>query len=98
MNSKSPSSGSAFEEGGNLLSKSAAIAITFFATGPSFSATEQHIRSFVSGTYAPELATIAALFWFGLLAVLIYALATLLIAALIKFSSAKGAIRLFNRH
>ena len=79
----------AFKQATDLLARTAAIAVTFFGTGPAFAATETGVRDFVAGAYGVELAGLASLLWFGILAVSIFSFATLFIAALVQIVGIK---------
>jgi len=80
----------AFKQATDLLARTAAVGVTFFGTGPAFSATNAQVQNFVAGTYGIELGGIASVLWFGILAVSIFAFATLFIAALVQVLGIKA--------
>jgi len=82
------SKGSAYKQAAEWLAKTMAIAIAFFATGPSYTATVPSIRDFVANAYAPELVGIASVGWFAIVAVSVFAFATLSIFLFVQIAGA----------
>ena len=93
-----PPKPSAFAQSGDLLARSSAVGLTFFGTGPAFAATQTHIAEFVAEAYSASLVGVATLLWFILVAVVIFAFSTLLVAAVIQIGSFKGGTKLFKSH
>lgn len=79
---------SPFKQAAGWLAKTMAIAVAFFATGPSYTATIPSIRSFVETAYAPELVWVASVGWFAVVAVSVFAFATLSIFLFVQIVGA----------
>lgn len=77
----------AFKQAAELLAKTLAVAIAFFATGPSYSASVPMVREFVANSYSPELIGIASLGWFIITAISVFAFATLSVFLLVQMIS-----------
>lgn len=86
----------AFKQATDLLARTTAVGITFFGTGPAFSASNMYVRDFVAQTYGVELGGLASLLWFGILAVSIFSFATLFIAALVQIVGIKATQMAFK--
>lgn len=81
----------AFARARDLLANTMAVGITFFGTGPAYSSSVDFIQDFVSDAYGYELVGIASVLWFVMLAVMIFALSTLLVTTLVQITSLKSA-------
>jgi len=67
-----------------LLGNIMAIGIAFFATGPAHSATVQNIQEFVATTYSTQLAGLAGIIWFLIVAIFIFAISSLATVLLLQ--------------
>jgi len=77
---------SAFQKAARILAYTLATAMAFFATGPAYTASAPSIREFVASAYAPELMGVASLGWFIIVALSVFALATIVVFLLVQIS------------
>lgn len=76
-----------------LLSYGSAIGFTFFGTGPAFQASQDYIREYVSLTYSDNLETASLVFWFALLALIIFTVSTIIIQLIVDIFRSRSFLK-----
>jgi len=79
---------SALKRAMELFAKTFAFIIAFIVTGPSYVVTVPIVRDFVANTYSPQLTGVVSVFWFIAMAILVFAVSTLVTVLLLQIISA----------